>query len=457
MPARWILALAGLLAACTAFAAPVEYTGRTPGGAWYRIAVPDGWQPGGPLVLYQHGLDFKRPSGPPGLGPVPDAMLQQGYAIAASSFRERGWAVLTALHDNHELLDAFRTHVGEPGSLVAVGGSMGGLIALQLGGARGLPPVEGVYALCPAAAGSRLWDQAIDLRLAYDVVCEGAGEMPAGPEPLPWAFALDRIPDDLGDLSDQTLVLRALLPLNQCTGINLPESLRNGAMKRRLRTLMEFAGTADEKAFITQFAYATFVLSDLVRAPGKLAGRSPFDNRGVDYSAFPGIEAGIPRLEPDPLAAARLRTLSDFHGVAPGVKVLSIHTSGDALVIPGNQDFVRERIPEAQRSIAIVSEDQPSHCGFSAAEGLAGWDALRDWMHGADRPDPASLQARCEALAADASAEGPCRYDPDAQITPFDDIVRPRPVTPASVPAHAPRERTRAPVHGPRAQRPLQR
>lgn len=451
MHLRWTLALGLLLAACSALAAPAEHTGRTAGGAWYRIAVPEGWQPGGPLVLYQHGLDFKQPSGPPGLGPVAEVMLEQGYAIAASSFRERGWAVLSAQRDNHELLQAFGRHVGEPGSLVAVGGSMGGLIALQLGGARGLPPVEGVYALCPAAAGSRLWDQAIDLRLAYDVICEDAGEMPAGTEPLPWAFDLDRIPDDLGDLSDQTLVLRALLPLNQCTGINLPESLRNGAMKRRLARLMEFAGTEDEKAFITQFGYATFVLSDLVRAPGKLGGRNPFDNRHVDYAGFPDVEAGIPRLAPDRLAAARLHTLSDFHGVAPGVKVLSVHTSGDALVIPGNQDFVRKRIPEAQRSIAIVREDEPSHCGFSEAEGLAGWDALRDWMAGAPRPDVPALQARCETLAAEGTHAGPCRFDANAQVTPFDEVVRPRPVQAAPAPTRANRARTRPPVHGPRA------
>lgn len=434
-------ALLGLTGAPTR-AAVQEYTGRTPSGAWYRIAVPDGWRAGGALVMYQHGFDFSAPSGPPSLGPLRDVALAEGYAVAASSFRQRGWALFSALADNRELLDAFTQVAGEPGEIVPFGGSMGGLIALQLAEARGFPPVRGALALCPAAAGARLWDAAIDLRLAYDVVCRDAGDLPKGAPPLPWAFNLDQIPDDLGDLTDQVLVARALLPLNQCTGVSLPRSLRNGAMQRRLDQLMAFAGITDEKFFVTNVGYSTFVLSDLVRAPDKLAGRNPFTTAGVDYASNAAIETGIARLIADPLAEDWLHATSDFRGAVGDAKVISLHTSRDQLVIPGNQDFVRAALPPGQVTIGIVAEDAPSHCGFSVAEGLAGWEALRAWKDGAPQPQVADLQVRCQALAAGGAIAGPCRFDPQAVVAPFDSVVRPRaPSPPRPAPAHSTRPR----------------
>src|SRR5690606_29879882 len=106
-----------------------ELIGDTPAGARYRIMVPDGWRDGDPLVMYQHGLDFAPTRETPGLGPLRELMLDQGYAIAASSFRQRGWALFHAIADNRDLLDVFEREVGHPGEMLPFGGSMGGLIA----------------------------------------------------------------------------------------------------------------------------------------------------------------------------------------------------------------------------------------------------------------------------------------------------------------------------------------
>jgi len=431
---RGIVVLLSLLVLSTATAATRQVDGIAPSGAWYRIAVPDGWAPGGALVLYQHGFDFEQAHAAPDLGPLADVMLAEGYAVAATSYRQRGWALFSAMRDNRELLGLFGERFGAPGEIVPFGGSMGGLVALRLAEARGFPPVKGAYALCPAAAGSRLWDAAIDLRLAYDAVCGDAGALPTGAEPLPWAFDLDMIPTDLGDLADQARVLPALLPVIRCTGLGLPEGLRNGAMKRRLARLMAFSGITDEDFFITNLAYSTFVLGDLVRAADKLAGLNPFTTAGVDYGSDADIESSIARIGPDPEAAIALRLSSDFRGAIGTAKVLSIHTSRDQLVIPGNQDFLRARLDADQLTSAIVAEAAPSHCGFTPAEGLAGWEALRAWKDGAPQPGVADLQQACDALVADGDAEGPCRFDPDATITPFDAMVRPRP-DPWGIPA----------------------
>jgi hypothetical protein len=401
-----------------------DFSGVAPSGATYRVVVPAGWQAGGPLVMYQHGFNFSEASGAPGLGPLRDVMLAEGYAVAATSFSQRGWAVFRAMDDNRELLDIFTDRVGTPGEIIPWGGSLGGLLALKLAEAPGFPPVRGVMAMCPAAAGSRLWDQALDLRLAYNVVCAGAGDFPRGAEPLPWAYNLRDIPDDLDDLTDQARLLQTLLPLNQCTGINLLPSLRSSDKKRRLAELMRIAGTTDEKFFITNIAYATYALSELVRAPDKLAGRNAMSTIGVDYGD-PQINTAIARIAADPLAALQLQWYSNFRGEIGSAKVMSLHTSRDQLVVPANQDVLRRKLPASQLASAIVAETSPTHCGFNFAEGLAGWEALREWVDGHTQPSVADLQQRCEALVA-AGNDGPCRFDPAALVPSLDSAIRPR-------------------------------
>ncbi|MGN6520575.1 MAG: hypothetical protein ACTHK2_14220 [Dokdonella sp.] len=440
MMRSWLTRALALLALGVAFgahAATRVYSGEAPSGAWYKFEVPDGWRAGDTLVLYQHGFDLKAPADAPGLGPLRRIMLAEGYAVAATSYRERGWALFTAIEDNRELLQLFADTVGAPGEVIPYGGSMGGLITLQLAGTPGLPPMRGAYALCPAAAGARLWDSAIDLRLAYDVVCRDAGSLPQGDEPLPWAVNLGDIPDDIGDLSNDESVLSALVAVNRCTGANLPPYLRNDAMQRRLDELMAFAHITDEHFFVTNIGYATYVLADIVRAADKLGGRNPFTTAGVDYSSDPAVDAGIERLVADPAAALALHEASDFRGGTGEVKVISMHTSRDQLVVPGNQDFVRDNIDPDKRVIAIVYEDTPTHCGFSDAEGAAGWEALRAWIGGAPQPDVDELQRQCETLTAGGMVEGPCRFDPDAEIVPFDAVVRPRAQPSPAVPGHS--------------------
>lgn len=424
---RWLAAsLIGLACSSGALAA-LQASGQAPSGAWYRIEAPDGWKPGDALVLYQHGLDFSDAKGPPGLGPLKSLMLSEGYAVAASSFSQRGWALFSAVEDNRELLALVEREIGRPGEVIPFGGSLGGLVALKVAEAPGFPPVHAAYSLCPAAAGSRIWDIAIDLRLAYDVVCRNAGDLPKGSAPYPWARNLDGIPDNLGNLEDQIQLLPSLIGLNQCTGVNLPEPLRSSDKRRRLKQLMEFMHITDEKFFVTNIAYTLFVMSDLVRAPDKLDGHNPFTTAGVDYGSDPMIQAEIARIVAEPRAAERLRQVSDFRGDVGDAKVLSLHTSGDQLVIPSNQEFLRKALPADQLVSVLVDEAKPSHCGFSEAEGVAGWEALRAWRAGAAQPTATSLQGLCEDIVASGAIAGDCRFDPVSAIVPFDDRVRPRP------------------------------
>src|SRR5437667_12731456 len=80
----------------------------TLGGANYLIEVPGSWN--GTLLLYSHGYSFVGSS----LNAVDasdalteQALLQQGYALAGSSYSQNGWALQQALHDQITLLNFF--------------------------------------------------------------------------------------------------------------------------------------------------------------------------------------------------------------------------------------------------------------------------------------------------------------------------------------------------------------
>ncbi|HVF35161.1 MAG TPA: hypothetical protein VND91_07530 [Candidatus Saccharimonadia bacterium] len=417
MTLRFLLAALTVALGCTAPAHAVrDVSGQTPGGAYFRIVAPDDWVAGGPLVLYQHGFDFDPPMPNPSLGPILDIQLSQGYAVAASSYSQRGWALFTALDDNAELLARFTQEFGAPGEIVAFGGSMGGLISLKLAeDPRFAARTRSVFSLCPAAAGAQTWDYAFDLRLIYDDICEGVGggELQQGDAPHTFALNLDQIPPNLDNLDNNPDVLRALARVTQCTGLALPADFRTFAQRGRLTELMRRSGIGNEDFLATNLAYSAFAMSDLVRAPDKLGGRSPFDSLRATYA--PGERASdFPALRADPFARFDLAVASSLAGTGTA-RIISLHTSRDELVVPAHQAYLRARYPADRLVSAIVTEAAPTHCSFTPAEGLAGWEALRAWTRGGARPSVADLRTRCIALEG-AGIAGPCRIDPAAQI-----------------------------------------
>ncbi len=414
---RGLSALAGALA-LTALApsnawARDEIRGHTPSGASYVFAAPEGWRPGDALVFVNHGFAFDIDD-VPDLGPLADLQLSQGYALAASGYRQRGWALFTALDDNAELLEVFRARFGEPGALYAVGGSMGGLISLkQAEDPRFAAKTVGVYALCPPAMGSRSWDYAFDLRVTYDRICDGVGggELQHGDEPLRYAINLDDIPADLSDLALNGATVRALARITQCTGLFIPPGFRTPPQRDRLETLREVSGITSEDFLALNLAYAVFGLSDLVRASDKLGARNPFDNRGIVYRDT-NFDARVARYAADPFAALDLRASSDLRG-AGQARIVALTTSRDQLVVPQHLDYLRTRYPSSRLSAGFVTETEVTHCGFNDAELKAGWNSLRAWVGGGAQPSVPDLAERCQ-FEARQGATGPCRIDANA-------------------------------------------
>jgi hypothetical protein len=413
-----------LLATASAHASVSELSGTAPGGSAWRIAVPEGWSAGDGLVLVQHGYRFGKVL-TPSLGPSAQAMLDDGYAIAAPGYRQSGWAVRDAIDDNAELLHIFRAQVGEPGTVLAHGGSMGALIALKLAEDKRLrTEIDGVLALCPVADGVGWWDRLFDLRLAYDVVCRDVpgGALPVGDAPMPWASNLDVLQQAPVDTQSYPASIRALPAVRACLGLERSDAQRDAGMRDRIATLKTVAGTQDEDALAAQLVYAHFGLAHLLRDADQLAGINPFYNRvpfgspqtEIAYrldawrDGLPaGFDADVARIDLDDIARLRFHKATSLEG-SIRVPVLSSHTRMDGVAMAGAQQrFLHQRL-ETPIALALVDDSTPSHCGYTTPEYDALWKALREWVEYplSPRPDAASLQASCNARAT-----GACRFD----------------------------------------------
>lgn len=419
-------------------AAQQRFEGELPDGAgFFAIDLPDGWQPGGRLVVYNHGFTMSTPvqAGIPDTAPnaaFREYLLARGYALAAGSYGSRGWALFSLDRDQRALLARFREHAGDPGEILLLGGSLGGLVSVRTAesfAADGVA-VAGVYALCPPLAGARTWDAAVDTRLLFDAVCPD-NQLPAGSEGLPWVLDHSDIPESLGSIDDpETLrpILSVANRIRQCLGYFQPAALDTEAQLARRARLKSLLGIDSDDFMKVNLAYAIYPLADLIQAPEKLGGNNAFDNRFVEYGD-PQVDADVLRVERDPLAAVRLRGHSDLNGAIGQAKLLVVHTTRDELVIPEHLEVLDGLgLPPAQWTRALVAEDEPGHCAFSGAEILTGFEALRRWIDGGQRPDAASLRSSCEAAVAASGSQERCAFDPEAELPPLDVRVRPRAV-----------------------------
>lgn len=127
-----------------------SFAGITKGkidGAKYMIATPEKWQ--GKLILIAHG--YRSAESPLDAEfnvteRFPTAMLEQGWAIASTSYRRNGWIVKDAVSDLQALRDHVAKEEGKIERCILVGSSMGGLIGTLI--AEGaIKEVHGVVAI----------------------------------------------------------------------------------------------------------------------------------------------------------------------------------------------------------------------------------------------------------------------------------------------------------------------
>jgi pimeloyl-ACP methyl ester carboxylesterase len=394
------------------------------GAVAYSIEVPATWN--GTLFLYSHG--YVAPGGPNPANAAPGAdattwLLGHGYAIAGSSYSSTGWALEDAFKDQIALLDYFNAHVGKPKRVIAWGHSLGGIITAGL---IQLYPDRFVAAMpmCGVLAGGvGTWNAELDSAYAFSTLLAPTSGLQLVHITDPSAN-LQRALDAFGR-ADATVAGRARLALIGAL-TDLPGWFD---LRQPEPAPTDFAGQAVAQASWesrVDFSFAFRYRAELE----KRAGGNPSWNTGVDYrhmlaispdhgevvalyaaarinldSDLRTLSAGR-RVQADPQAAAYLERYITFDGRL-SIPVLSMHTTGDGLVIPPSEAAYADVVKSAGDSDLLrqVFVRRAGHCTFTEAETIAALQVLLKRLDTGTWDDaalqPAALNS--EALAQGAS------------------------------------------------------
>jgi hypothetical protein len=125
-------------------------------------------------------------------------LLDNGFALAGSSYASTGWAVKEALADQAAVLGEFEARFDRPRRTIAWGDSLGGIVTAGL--VQRIPGrLDGALPACGVVAGAvATWNQALDAAFAFKVL--------VAPDS---ALQLVHITDPAGNLALATQALAA--------------------------------------------------------------------------------------------------------------------------------------------------------------------------------------------------------------------------------------------------------
>jgi dienelactone hydrolase len=400
-------------------AATGNLTGSLPDGATWTMDVPPEWN--GTLLLFSHGLV---PPGEP--NPALDApdpvtaqhLVQQGYALAGSSYAGSGWVPEAALADQVAVLDVFADTVGTPLRTVAWGQSLGGMLSAEL--VEQLPDrVDGALPMCGLLAGSvGTWDTYLDTMFVLTTLVAPDLGIDVVDVSDPFA-AIDALGARILE-AQQTPEGRARIALAASVG-NVPGRAGGGspapdpadvdgreqAQLENLQTVVLFGlALRSEMEAHVDGNPSTNVDIDYREL---LERSSAYDEVKALYAAAgSSLEedlttlAQAPRIAADPAAREVLARSATFDGELAGRPVLTLHTSDDPLVGAQNESAYRDAVA-ASGDGALLRQaftDRAGHCLFTPAEMVASLDTLVERMDTGDWPgtSAAELEARARSL-----------------------------------------------------------
>jgi len=419
-----ILALAAAsLVPITASASVNSQTGTFADGATYLIEVPTPWN--GTLLLYSHGYVVPGSSNP--ARDVGDAgtrafLLGNGYALAGSSYAHTGWALKEAVPDQLATLDTFTAMFGAPTRTIAWGHSLGGIITAEL--LQKAPDrFTAALPMCGVLAGGvGTWNQALDSQFALQQLLPGGTGLQIAHITNPGANLNNA--EGLIATAQNTALGRARLALASALG-DLPGWFDP--------TSAEPAATDYAAQELNQYKWITQVDAPFLfalRAELEFrAGGNPSWNTGVNYSkqlanstdlaevqglyqtAGFSLDADIatlnnaPRTTADASAVAYLEQNVVFNGDLSGKPVLTMHTTGDGLVVNTDEQAYRAVVNKAGNGSLLreVFVHRAGHCTFTPAETVAALRALisrLDTGRWAGVTDPSVLNANASSLGA---------------------------------------------------------
>lgn len=401
--------------------------GRDYLGAWYWIAVPKDWTPEtGVLVVHAHGGPAL---GEPTLARATadlqrwSVMVRAGHAWAGSSFRQGGVEVLAAGEDTERLRQIAVAALGQPRRTLLHGQSWGASVAARMAERYVTPdidprrttpgpqPYDGVLLTSGVlAGGTRSYDVRLDLRVVYQALCNNH------PKPDESAYPLWM------GLPPETKLTRVELAerVDACLGVQRKPTERSAAQQQRLTTLTRVVKLPEQEV-LPHLQWATWHFQDITLR--KLKGRNPFGNEGVQYAGSPddaALNRDVLRYRADPAALAELARDTDPTGRLL-LPTLTLHGIDDMTAFVELESHFRDNVTEsgaADRLVQVYTADH-AHSYSSDAHYVSAVGALLDWVDKGDKPEAASLEQRCKALAAVWQPASGCRIRADYQPAPL--------------------------------------
>ncbi|MBV9207727.1 MAG: hypothetical protein JO037_20520 [Actinobacteria bacterium] len=436
---------------CGGSGSPSTVTGTLPDGATYKLECPPGtWN--GTLYLYSHGYVTPGSANPAqDVGdPLTGAwMLAHGYALAGSSYASTGWAIQQALPDQIGTLDVFDRTYGTPKTTVAWGHSLGGIITAGLlqdypGRFGAALPMCGVL-----AGGVATWNTALDAEFAFQQLIDPSVQVVNITNPGANLQAADAAAAQAQQTAQGRARLALVSALADTPGWFTPLSAEPAATDYAARELNQFS-------WATQVTFP-FVFAFRAELEAR-AGGNPSWNTGVNYVAdlarsadlkevvalyrAAGLSLGqdlrtlnrAPRITANPASVGYLARYISFNGDI-SVPVLTLHTTGDGLVVPENEQAYRSVVDRAGDGglLREVFVHRAGHCAFTPAETITAVQTLENRLATGrwNGTDPATMNGEAAALGPQYNVfTGPAglvpvppafvRYTPARYPRPFD-------------------------------------
>ncbi len=420
------LAIGGLTASTAAAATPScggsgqvsALNGKLSDGATYLIECPAGaWN--GTLYLYSHGYVVPGASNPAqDVGdPVTRAwMLGHGYALAGSSYASTGWAIQQALPDQISTLNAFDDTYGAPKTTVAWGHSLGGIITAGL--LQDYPSqFDAALPMCGVLSGGvATWNTALDAAFAFKQLIDPSVKVVNITNPTANLQGAETAVAAAQQTAQGRARLALVAALGDTPGWFTPTSPEPSATDYTAQEANQFLWDT-QVTFPFVFAFR----ADLQAR----AGGNPSWNTGVNYFSdlaksvdvkevaalyrSAGLSLGHDvqklnsshRIKADPKAVAYLASNIAFNGDI-SVPVLTMHTTGDGLVVPENEQAYRSIVDQAGNGNLLrqVFVNRAGHCAFTPAETITAVQTLENRMSTGrwNVPSPAGMNAEAAAL-----------------------------------------------------------
>ena len=437
--------------ACGGGGSVTTVNGALADGASYEIQCPAGnWN--GTLFLYSHGYVVPGSANPAqDVGdPVTGAwLLGRGYALAGSSYATTGWAIASALRDQISTLNAFDSSYGRPGQTIAWGHSLGGIITAGL--IQDYPQrFSAALPMCGVLSGGvATWNTALDAEFAFQQLIDpsvqvvnisnGAANLtqaetaaaqaqatPQGRARLALVSALGDTPGWFTPLSAEPAATDyAAQEANQfewASQVTFPFVFD---FRQNLEAVA--GGNPSWNIGVNYFA-------DLAKSADYQEVVALYQAAGLNLSADVQALQSAPRIVPNPRAVLYLARNIAFNGRI-SVPVLTMHTTGDGLVVPEKEQAYRSVVDRAGRGNLLrqVFVDRAGHCAFTPAETITAVQVLLNRMHTGywDVPSPDAMNAQAAALGpqyniyslngqVEATAAAFTPYQPDQYLRPFD-------------------------------------